>query len=65
MPLRMRGSVRARFRVRFSAVSAVRNAFRSDGEDVDAAGVDRTQFFFAAQDMQGGSAFRASFGQEK
>ena len=44
----MRGSVRARLSVRFSAVSAAQEGREIGREDIDAAGVHRAQAFFAA-----------------
>ena len=65
MPERMRGSVRARLRVRFSAVSAVRKSSRDGGEDVDAAGVDVFCGGFVGEEVEGGTAFGAGFGEDE
>ncbi len=46
-------------------MSAARKAFRSAGEDFDAAGVDGLEALFATQDVRGGAALCAGFGEDQ
>ena len=65
MPERMRGSVRARLRVRFSAVRAARKASRVAVRTFDAAGVDVLGGGFVGEEVEGGAAFGAGFGEDE
>ena len=65
MPLRNRGSVSARFSVRFSEVSAARNSSRLLAKMSMPPGSTRAQRLFSRKELQRGPPLAAGFGQHQ